>query len=59
VSDEQMVSVTRVINHPPEKIFDLLASPAGHLLIDGSGMVRDRISGSTSKARGNPRSSPR
>jgi uncharacterized protein YndB with AHSA1/START domain len=34
-------SVERVIPAPPEKIFDLLADPAKHQLIDGSGTVRD------------------
>ncbi|MFQ5556186.1 MAG: SRPBCC domain-containing protein [Acidimicrobiales bacterium] len=37
--------MTRVIRHPPEKIFDLVASPAGHARIDGSGTVRGPISG--------------
>jgi uncharacterized protein YndB with AHSA1/START domain len=35
------VSVERVIAAPPEKIFDLLADPASHQKIDGSGTVRD------------------
>ncbi|RMH77155.1 MAG: dimethyladenosine transferase [Actinomyces sp.] len=39
-STERRVSVSRVIPHPPERIFDLLASPAGHARIDGSGSVR-------------------
>ena len=30
-----------MIAAPPEKIFDLLARPASHRLIDGSGSVRD------------------
>lgn len=34
------VSVSRVIAAPPAAIFDLLASPAGHARIDGSGSVR-------------------
>ena len=37
---DHQVSVSRVILHPPEAIFDLLASPAGHLRMDGSGTVR-------------------
>ena len=36
----QQVSVERLIGAPAEKIFDLLADPAGHALIDGSGTVR-------------------
>lgn len=39
-SAERRVSVSRVIPHPPERIFDLLASPAGHARIDGSGSVQ-------------------
>ncbi len=39
------MSVTREIPHPAEQIFDLLTSPDGHARIDGSGMVRERISG--------------
>jgi uncharacterized protein YndB with AHSA1/START domain len=38
---EDIVSVERVIPAPPEKIFDLLADPARHREIDGSGTVRD------------------
>ena len=37
---EQMVSVSRVINASPEAIFDVLADPARHADIDGSGMVQ-------------------
>ena len=36
---EQQVSVERLIDAPAQKIFDLLADPAGHALIDGSGTV--------------------
>jgi hypothetical protein len=36
---ERIVSVARFIPAPPEKIFDLLASPEGHLAIDGSGSL--------------------
>lgn len=34
-------TVERVIPAPPEKIFDLLADPEQHHVIDGSGTVRD------------------
>jgi uncharacterized protein YndB with AHSA1/START domain len=34
------VSVERVIAAPPEKIFDVLADPAQHPVIDGSGTVK-------------------
>ena len=38
---DDTVSVERVIPAPAEKIFDLLADPARHRDIDGSGTVRD------------------
>jgi uncharacterized protein YndB with AHSA1/START domain len=44
-TDRDRVSVERVIPAPPEKIFDLLADPANHLDIDGSGTVRRARSG--------------
>ena len=40
-----VVSVERVIAAPPEPIFALLADPARHRDIDGSGTVRDAKSG--------------
>src|SRR6186713_2893724 len=39
-------TVERVIPAPAEKIFDLLADPARHQDIDGSGTVRDSTRGS-------------
>jgi uncharacterized protein YndB with AHSA1/START domain len=41
----ERISVERVIPAPPEPIFDLLADPAGHLEIDGSGSVMKARSG--------------
>jgi uncharacterized protein YndB with AHSA1/START domain len=38
---KNVVTVTRVIPAPPDKIFDLLADPRRHHDIDGSGTVRD------------------
>jgi uncharacterized protein YndB with AHSA1/START domain len=38
--DEWKVSVERVIAAPPEKIFDVLADPSQHPVIDGSGTVK-------------------
>jgi uncharacterized protein YndB with AHSA1/START domain len=35
------VSVERVIAAPIEKVFDVLADPSQHPVIDGSGMVKD------------------
>lgn len=37
--DGNIVSVKRVIQAPPNKIFELLADPAQHSVIDGSGTV--------------------
>jgi uncharacterized protein YndB with AHSA1/START domain len=42
---DDVVSVERVIPAPPEKIFDLLATPSRHRDIDGSGTVRDPVEG--------------
>lgn len=42
------VSVRRVISAPPEKIFDVLANPAMHPVIDGSGTVK-RLRNATSE----------
>lgn len=40
-NDERKVAVERVIAAPPEKIFDVLADPSQHPVIDGSGTVKD------------------
>lgn len=40
VMSERIVSVSRVVNATPEVIFDVLADPARHHEIDGSGMVQ-------------------
>jgi uncharacterized protein YndB with AHSA1/START domain len=37
---KRQVSATRTIAAPPETLFELLADPAQHALIDGSGSVR-------------------
>ena len=37
---DRAVSVTKVVNAPRQAVFDLLADPAQHPLIDGSGTVR-------------------
>ncbi len=39
MSDDKIVSVTRVIAAEPSVIFDLLADPAQHHVFDGSGTV--------------------
>ena len=38
---DNVVSVSRVIKATPEAIFDVLADPARHAEIDGSGMVQN------------------
>ena len=53
-ASDDTVSVERVIPAPAEKIFDLLADPARHRDIDGSGTVRDAKSGSERLALGSP-----
>ena len=47
-----VVTVERVIPAPAEKIFDLLADPARHCDIDGSGTVRQAKAGSERLALG-------
>ncbi len=42
---ERIVSRSRVIDATPEAIFSIVASPAGHARIDGSGSVRAAVSG--------------
>lgn len=37
---ERQVSAERVIDAPPSRIFDVLADPSQHPLIDGSGSVK-------------------
>ena len=39
------VRAERVVAAPPERVFDLLADPRRHREIDGSGTVRDPVSG--------------
>ncbi len=48
------VTVERIIPAPAEKIFDLLADPAGHARIDGSGTVTAARSGGRRQANGAP-----
>ena len=42
---ERSVSVSRVIDASPEEIFAIVASPAGHLKMDGSDTVKGVIDG--------------
>jgi uncharacterized protein YndB with AHSA1/START domain len=43
---DETVTVERIIPAPPDKIFELLADPARHCEIDGSGTVRNCKGGS-------------
>lgn len=49
---KDVVTVERVIPAPPEAIFDLIADPARHQDIDGSGTVRQAKKGSARLALG-------
>lgn len=40
MTETEIISVDRVVHAPPQKIFDLLADPRQHPVIDGSGTVR-------------------
>jgi uncharacterized protein YndB with AHSA1/START domain len=40
---DDSVSVTTIINAPPEAIFAILADPARHAAIDGTGWVRETL----------------
>lgn len=42
---DRVVSRERVVKAPPSIVFDVLADPRMHPVIDGSGMVRGRIRG--------------
>jgi uncharacterized protein YndB with AHSA1/START domain len=39
MSSSRSISVSRLIHAPPSRIFDLLADPRQHVLLDGSGSV--------------------
>lgn len=40
----QPVSVSRTIEAPAEEVFGILADPARHVSIDGSGMLKQAVS---------------
>jgi hypothetical protein len=40
----RQTTASRVIDGPADQIFEILADPAKHPLIDGSGTVRDSLS---------------
>jgi uncharacterized protein YndB with AHSA1/START domain len=39
------ISASRIVPAPPEAVFELLADPKQHALIDGSGMLQGAVSG--------------
>ncbi|MFY9848883.1 MAG: SRPBCC family protein [Trebonia sp.] len=41
--DDETVSATRIINAPPDAVFAVLADPAAHAAIDGTGWVREPL----------------
>jgi hypothetical protein len=41
MSKKKLVATSKVIHAPASKIFDLLADPRQHSLIDGSGSIKD------------------
>ncbi|MBA2390386.1 MAG: SRPBCC family protein [Geodermatophilaceae bacterium] len=45
MSSSRIVSDSIVIDSPPERIFDILADPRQHRLIDGSGALQGTVSG--------------
>jgi hypothetical protein len=49
MSGDRSVSVSRVINAPAQKIFDILADPAMHPVIDGSDSVKKSIDSNPSR----------
>ncbi len=46
VSEKDVFTVERTIRASPEAIFDVLADPSQHALIDGSGMLQPTAAGS-------------
>lgn len=40
MSTDKIISITKFVSAPPQTIFDLLADPRKHNLIDGSGSVQ-------------------
>jgi uncharacterized protein YndB with AHSA1/START domain len=46
---DKRISVERVIAAPPARIFDVLADPAQHVAIDGSGTVKAARGGSPAR----------
>ena len=52
MASNRSVAVTRLIPAPPEAIFDVLADPARHPEIDGSGTVRKSRGGSQRLSQG-------
>jgi hypothetical protein len=49
MSSEFLVSVSRVIDAPKQDLFDIVADPAQHTVLDGSGSVRQSHEGNPSR----------
>ncbi|MEM9200614.1 MAG: SRPBCC family protein [Actinomycetota bacterium] len=49
---EKLISASRVMPYPAEAIFEVLASPAGHVEMDGSGTVKGVARGPARLAEG-------
>jgi uncharacterized protein YndB with AHSA1/START domain len=52
MSSSRSISVSRLIHAPPSRIFDLLADPRQHVVLDGSGSVSSVKNGPTRLALG-------
>ena len=50
--DDKRVSSSATVAAPPSVVFEILADPRQHALIDGSGSVRDLIAGPERLSRG-------
>ena len=52
MTDSRIVSASTTVDAPPEIVFAILADPRQHVRIDGSGSVRDAVSGPERLERG-------
>ena len=50
--DDNLISGSTTIDAPPSVVFDILADPRQHALIDGSGSVQDLVTGPDRLSRG-------
>lgn len=52
MSEAEQIKVTRTVDAPPEAVFAVLADPARHIEIDGTGFVRGVVKGAPIEAVG-------